>query len=77
MTSQELRAIRKLLGLNRVAMAQALHTPYKTYEKWETGVSRIPGVVEVAITAVNKYGADEIPLPKSLKGVKPAPEFSE
>jgi hypothetical protein len=37
------------MGLNARQMAAALKTPPSTYWKWENGLRRIPGIVEVAI----------------------------
>nr|BDD45957.1 hypothetical protein 3 [bacterium] len=56
MTPQELREARFALGraegrdkLTITEMAGRLNTPRGTYEKWESGARRVPGIVEVAI----------------------------
>jgi transcriptional regulator with XRE-family HTH domain len=48
-TPQELKDHRTRLGLTVQAMAERLHTPYRTYLKWERGERRVPGMLEVAI----------------------------
>ncbi len=48
MTPAELKAERTTLGLNQAEMAKSLRTPYRTYQDWESGARRIPGVVAVA-----------------------------
>lgn len=49
MTAEELRAARRVLGLNKVQMAMQLETAYPTYRDWELGINRIPGVCKVAV----------------------------
>lgn len=49
MTSFELRAARRKLGLKKTEMAFSLQTPYPTYRDWESGERRIPGVCAVAV----------------------------
>ncbi len=53
MAPAELKQARQLLGLNIKQMAEALQTPYRTYQDWEHGKRRIPGIAEVAIKALN------------------------
>lgn len=48
MTNKELKVARRALGLNKVEMAQALQTPYRTYSDWESGARRIPGICAIA-----------------------------
>lgn len=48
MTPQELTVIRIQLGLKPGEMAKALNTPRRTFQEWESGGRRIPGVVLVA-----------------------------
>lgn len=50
MTSDELKSARSTIGLSQTDMARTLHTPLRTYQDWEAGVNRIPGIVEVAVT---------------------------
>jgi DNA-binding transcriptional regulator YiaG len=40
--AEELRAIREGLGLSQLAMAKAIDTPHRTYQRWEAGESRVP-----------------------------------
>lgn len=49
MRPYELKAARKLLGLPQPEMANLLKTPLRTYQGWEQGETRIPGVAEVAV----------------------------
>ncbi|GFO67909.1 hypothetical protein GMLC_14880 [Geomonas limicola] len=54
MTPEQLKASRRQLGLNQAEMAQQLRTPYRTYQDWERGTRRIPGVCEVAVELLVK-----------------------
>jgi DNA-binding transcriptional regulator YiaG len=49
MTAVELKEARLRLGLTQTQMADALSTPFRTYQDWEGDISRIPGAVELAI----------------------------
>ena len=49
MTSKELKKIRKNLGLSIKEMSELLDTPYRTYQDWELGNRRIPGICQVAL----------------------------
>ncbi len=49
MKARELRSIRKSLGLSVKEMSQLLDTPYRTYQDWELGNRRIPGICQVAL----------------------------
>lgn len=52
MTSADLRAIRKALGLTQHTMAAALlmgKNGWQTVSAWETGKTPIPGPVQVAV----------------------------
>jgi DNA-binding transcriptional regulator YiaG len=55
MTGQELREARLRLGLNMRQMAEALETPYRTYQDWELGNRRILGVCNVVVFLLLKY----------------------
>lgn len=48
-----LREARESLGLSQRAMADALKTPLRTYEDWEAGRRRAPGIVEVALRGIS------------------------
>ena len=52
MTREELKESRLRMGLSQKAMAEALNTPYRTYQDWELGNRRIPGIVDVAIKQI-------------------------
>jgi hypothetical protein len=55
MTKEKLRNKQISLGYSASDMARALKTPLRTYQDWLAGVSRIPGVVEVAVEGlINK-----------------------
>ncbi len=49
MTPKELKKIRENLGLSIREMSELLDTPYRTYQDWELGNRRIPGICQVAI----------------------------
>jgi len=49
MTSEELKKARENLGLSIREMSELLGTPYRTYQDWELGNRRIPGICETAI----------------------------
>jgi DNA-binding transcriptional regulator YiaG len=46
MTGEELRAARRLAGLTMKQAAELSHTPYRTWQDWETGKRRVPGIAE-------------------------------
>ena len=52
MTHTELKNYREVLGLSITAMAEKLNTPRGTYLKWERGERRVPGIVSVALLAI-------------------------
>ena len=43
------------MGLTQKQMAGLLNTPLKTYQKWEHGERRTPGVVFAVLFLVDKY----------------------
>jgi len=49
MTNSELKAARTRLNLTARELAKKLNTPHRTYENWELGRTKIPGVVFAAI----------------------------
>lgn len=49
MTSVELKTARISQGLTAAEMARVLETSLRTYQDWESGKSRIPGAVGVAV----------------------------
>lgn len=49
MKPETLKSHRRTLGLNQTEMARRLQTPYRTYQDWERGSRRIPGVCIVAV----------------------------
>lgn len=52
MTPTQLKNSRQALGLSITAMAEKLNTPRGTYLKWERGERRVPGIVAVALLAI-------------------------
>ncbi len=49
MTPEELRKHRLKLGLSIKEMSELLSTPYRTYQDWEHGRRRIPGICQEAV----------------------------
>lgn len=39
-----LRTIRESTGQSMKAIADASHTPYRTWQDWELGARRVPGI---------------------------------
>ena len=56
-----IKEARSDLGLTQKQMARMLHTPLRTYIKWENGERRTPGIAFAMIFIVQKY--------KSAKGL--------
>ena len=54
MTNSELKAARKRLNLTAKKMAEELKTPQRTYQNWELGRTKVPGVVFAAISFMEK-----------------------
>ena len=57
MTSTEFRRIREGLGLTQEQLAQALHTTRVSIARYEAGMRRISGAVQVAITELSRRTA--------------------
>lgn len=53
-TAQQLKTARKSLGMSQAECARYLRTPLRTYTGWESGETRIPGVVMVAMELLIK-----------------------
>jgi len=66
MTHTELKEARLLLGLTQTQMADALDPPFRTYQDWEGGISRIPGVVSFAVQFVEFAKKHRSKSPKNL-----------
>lgn len=56
MNSPELKSARQSLGLTITAMAKVLNTPRGTYQKWENGERRVPGMIVVALKQIKAVG---------------------
>lgn len=54
MTNEDLKQARLTMGLNIKQMAARLQTPYRTYQDWELGNRRIPGIVNVTIALMEE-----------------------
>ncbi len=73
MTKEQLENTRIACGLNQSEMARQMETPLRTYQDWEAGRRRIPGVAGVAARLicerdewVTKYAVE-----KACAGYKP------
>lgn len=44
MTAKELREARKVTGLSMKRAAEKAKTPYRTWQDWEGGKRRVPGI---------------------------------
>lgn len=44
-TPEQLRKARKDAGLTQTQAAELVYTPFRTYQDWEYGVSRMPPAV--------------------------------
>ena len=55
MKPQELKDARHKLGLNMKEMAGILLTPYRTYQDWELGNRRIPGICSAIVLLLLHY----------------------
>ena len=64
MEPKQLKEERLRLGLTQSEFADRLMTPFETYSKWERGVRRIPGMIEVALKTVK----DEVKKERSEEG---------
>jgi DNA-binding transcriptional regulator YiaG len=69
MEKGELKAARRILGLNKAEMARTLETPYRSYCDWESGARRIPGVCAVAMRLLS--GKDAAFMASLLAGRQP------
>ena len=46
MTGAELRETRKAAGLSMKQAAEYSNTPYRTWQDWENGKRRVPGIAD-------------------------------
>lgn len=49
MTPVQLKTIRKTMSLTQAELAEMLQTPLRTYQDWESGRGRIPGIMAVTL----------------------------
>lgn len=54
MTGESLKNARMTLGLSVSELARQLDTPYRTYQDWEAGRNRIPGITKVAVALLQE-----------------------
>lgn len=54
MTAIELQTARLVLGWSASELARQLDTPLRTYQDWEAGVNRIPGIAGVAVRLLSE-----------------------
>ena len=59
MTPEKLKYFRKKYSLSQAQISEFLHTPMRTYQDWEYGEVRIPGIVDVAIKAIEVVLLDQ------------------
>lgn len=50
MTGDELRTARQAAGLTMKSAAELSGTPYRTWQDWETGKRRVPGIAGAWLT---------------------------
>lgn len=56
MTSDQLREARKAAGLSMKQAAELSSTPYRTWQDWEGGKRRVPGIAEAWLILYQKKG---------------------
>jgi len=54
MTSDHLKTVRKSWRYSQSEMAMVLQTPLRTYQDWESGRGRIPGVIVVTLVILKE-----------------------
>lgn len=55
MKGADLIRVERYLKLDAKGMAAILGTPYRTYMRWRTETSKVPGVVDVLIRLVLQF----------------------
>jgi len=55
MLAQDLKKVRKSLGLSQQKMADLIKTTKRTWQDWEYGVTPVPGPVGCLITLLLNY----------------------
>ena len=74
MTSDQLKKIRLEKRLTISQMAESLCTPRGTYQKWERGERRIPGMITLAFRGVDTMKKNYKP---TMHEVKEAAELTD
>lgn len=54
MTARELKEARLRLGLTQHEMAEAMNTPFRTYQDWEGARRRVPGIIDVVVPCLER-----------------------
>ena len=54
MTNSDLKEARKLLNLTAKELALKLNTPLRTYQDWELGRTKLPGILSVTLELLRK-----------------------
>ena len=54
MTNSDLKAARKRLNLTQSEMALKLNTRTRTYQDWELGRTKLPGLLSVTLELLRK-----------------------
>jgi DNA-binding transcriptional regulator YiaG len=60
MTAEELREARKATGLSMKRAAEKAKTPYRTWQDWEGGKRRVPGIVSAWLELYREAGKNEV-----------------
>jgi hypothetical protein len=60
-TTEELREARQAAGLTMVQAADLSGTPYRTWQDWETGKRRVPGIARAWLRLYAKQHRNESP----------------
>lgn len=61
MTAEDLREARQAAGLTMVQAADLSGTPYRTWQDWETGKRRVPGIARAWLRLYAKQHRPESP----------------
>jgi transcriptional regulator with XRE-family HTH domain len=61
MTGEELRKRRQAIGLTMGALAEELRVSQNTVARWERGLVRMPGMIELLLPTIEaKYDAERL-----------------
>lgn len=54
MIARELKEARLRLGLTQHEMAEAMNTPFRTYQDWEGERRRVPGICSIVVRCIER-----------------------